>query len=278
MWQKSIYAWLLVVGGCGLFARESASILAQEKPNANKGQAELAVTGEKQKMVQAGSTVSPKSNLKVGRVLASEQFDGHLILNPSLGLHQSDLKLNHSNFRVESPEWYEQFKASSAERSTVFSVFGLNRELLEKEVKGTLKACVANYVEGLLGSVLPQDLDLTDSELLSLIERKEIKTGSYFDGKQTFPVEFLFAKVKFDEVFDEKVRRWWIEKRQENRLVQSGLVAGGLLSLIGLIFGGLKLNCATSGYYQGRLQFCLAIVILGVIAAGVYFGSQLDWI
>ena len=96
-------------------------------------------------------------------------------------------------------------------------------------------------------------------------------------GKQS-PAEMYYATLSFDQGFRKKAEQTWIEQRQSSRLMQIGLVSAGLLLVIGFLFGTLKLNSATSGFYQGRLQFLGGIVILGIICAATYFGLQLDWI
>lgn len=248
MSQKSIDLWQVVVACICAFSMDATSIFAQGTSKA-KNEKEILIVDNDEK------------NKRLPRLLTNESTI------------TSD-----SAFSVEIPEWYEKTTTPDDQELIFFRVFGLSPERLDSEINLTLRTSVSAYLEDFLGTDAHQHIDFSDQDLRSLINKKEVKQGTYFDGKQSYPAQFFFAGIKFDDRFRAKAKIMWIEKRQKNRLVQHGLFAGVTLLLIGLIFGGLKLNSATSGFYQGRLQFFTAIVILVVIAAGVYFGSQIAWI
>ncbi len=60
----------------------------------------------------------------------------------------------------------------------------------------------------------------------------------------------------------------------ENRLLGLGLIGGGILVLLGLLFSYLRLDHATRGFYGGRLQLVAAIAALIVLAACYFLWSQ----
>ena len=209
-----------------------------------------------------------KQNLPVVQIKtsATEGSDSHLVFQSGA-------------FDVVPPEWYEEPVQSADDKLVIkFFAHGFSDELLKDDFDTRLQSKIDSYVDQLLGPAANRFVRFTDSEKEQLITRKEVRPGIYFDGQKRNPIDFCFTEVVFDKPFDQLVTNKWVEKRQQSRLIQYGLIAGASLLLIGFVFGGLRLNSATSGFYQGRLQFFVAIVILGVIAAGFYFGTKIDWL
>jgi len=151
---------------------------------------------------------------------------------------------------------------------------------LQNESEDLILERVADYVGLKLGDGASQYVRFSVDELrkMNVVTHEATVTGTdSVTGKQS-PAEMYYATLSFDQGFRKKAEQTWIEQRQSSRLMQIGLVSAGLLLVIGFLFGTLKLNSATSGFYQGRLQFLGGIVILGIICAATYFGLQLDWI
>lgn len=151
---------------------------------------------------------------------------------------------------------------------------------LQNESEDLILERVADYVGLKLGDGASQYVRFSVDELrkMKVVTHEATVTGTdRVTGKQS-PAEMYYATLSFDASFRKKAEQTWIEKRQSSRLMQIGLVSAGLLLVIGFVFGSLKLNNATSGFYQGRLQFLSGVVILGIICAATYFGLQLDWI
>ena len=61
------------------------------------------------------------------------------------------------------------------------------------------------------------------------------------------------------------------------RLRGLALGFGAVLCLLTVVFGYLRLDTATRGYYTGRLQFLAATAILIVIVAGALLASRVMW-
>ena len=151
---------------------------------------------------------------------------------------------------------------------------------LQNESEDLILERVADYVGLKLGDGASQYVRFSVDELrkMNVVTHEATVTGTdSVTGKQS-PAEMYYATLSFDQGFRKKAEQTWIEQRQSSRLMQIGLVSAGLLLVIGFLFGTLKLSSATSGFYQGRLQFLGGIVILGIICAATYFGLQLDWI
>lgn len=206
-----------------------------------------------------------------------------LVTQPVVGIEtgtdRSSLKLQPEAFEVDVPDWYAELEAKPGDKELVaFRVLGLDQEQLEAELRTRIQSEIERYLEQNLGNSARQHVRFTDEEAQKLIHRSETVAGSYFDGQQQVPVEFEFTALQFDQAFQQLAERKWVHQRQESRIRQLGLVSAGMLVLIAALFGGLKLNAATHGYYQGRLQFFVAIMILGIITGGVLLGTRLDWL
>lgn len=179
-----------------------------------------------------------------------------------------------SAFKVTVPDWFKD--ADSA--AVAIEAFGLTHDQLQSDVRAEIRRSAHQVIDELLGSQAHQYVHFSDQELQALVSREEFRDGFYSDDSGDQPCEFYYAHLDLGSKFQREANKRWIETKQESRLLQYGLITGATLLLIGFVFGGIKLNSATSGFYQGRLQFFVAVVILGVIAAGVYFGTQIDWI
>ena len=56
-----------------------------------------------------------------------------------------------------------------------------------------------------------------------------------------------------------------------NRLLLTGTLLGMLLGQLSVLFGYLKINHATRGFYSGRLQSIAAVASVAVLGAGYLF-------
>ena len=78
--------------------------------------------------------------------------------------------------------------------------------------------------------------------------------------------QYMLATLQFNQSFLDEVNSTWQDAQREARLKQTGFGAGSLLALLATVFGYLKLDTATRGYYTGRLQ------------AGVLIARWIPWI
>ena len=151
---------------------------------------------------------------------------------------------------------------------------------LREDAREAVREAVAEYIDLKVGKGASDYVrfSIEDLDEMGVLENQAYVTGTDKITGDEAPSQRYYAMLKMNSNFRAKAKQIWIEKRQSSRLMQIGLVSGGLLLVIGFLFGTLRLNTATSGFYQGRLQFLGGVVILGIIAAAAYFGLQLDWI
>lgn len=86
------------------------------------------------------------------------------------------------------------------------------------------------------------------------------------------------ALLEFDAGFRDEALRRWREIVTRMRLLQSGLGLGGILLVVSLLYGLLRADTATRGYYTRTLQWVAAVAILGVVAAGVLLAKNIPWL
>lgn len=224
--------------------------------------------GENKKEQPVGVSKSGRSDAPVVRIGTSASKDA------------TSLKfIGNKSFDVVTPEWFETSLSKDAKHKLVpIDVMGIDEEMLDQEVKARIEQEINDHVDEFLGAGAHNFVHFSPEEKQAIVQKSAKVTGIYNRENSQEPAEFYFAHLKFDDSFRKMAKAKWVETHQQSRLIQYGLIAGGAFLLIGFMFGGLKLNSATSGFYQGRLQFFVAIVILGVIAAGIYFGTKIDWI
>ena len=87
-----------------------------------------------------------------------------------------------------------------------------------------------------------------------------------------------YAQLEFTPEFRSTISHKWEDFVAKSRLWQVGLAGGGLLLVLVVMFGYFSLDTATRGFYKGRLQFLMAIAILALIGAGLYFAKLIPWV
>lgn len=65
------------------------------------------------------------------------------------------------------------------------------------------------------------------------------------------------------------------EKVLRNRLIAAAIIGSGVLSMLGIVFGYLRLDHATRGFYSGRLQSIAAAAAIVVLLIGYLLWVQL---
>ncbi|MEO8495016.1 MAG: hypothetical protein ABI614_08090, partial [Planctomycetota bacterium] len=160
------------------------------------------------------------------------------------------------------------------------------QQSLRDAVKAAVDAYVNDYLQSELASTLSgYSIEETETGAARTINLR--LDGNAFEiARERFDeqVEFDYgvmnqshALVKIDKNVKKALDEYWTKVRATSRLFQTGLGAGAILLLLGTMFGYLKLDTATRGYYTGRLQFGAAAAILAIIAAGVVFANRIPW-
>lgn len=93
------------------------------------------------------------------------------------------------------------------------------------------------------------------------------------------PMHQAHALLEFPAAFRDELDQRWEHVRVAGRLVQVGGLTFGVLALLAVMYGYLRVDTATRGYYTARLQFLTAVAILAVIVTSVLIARSSDaWI
>jgi hypothetical protein len=97
--------------------------------------------------------------------------------------------------------------------------------------------------------------------------RREIAQDEYLETVERLPGEMkrLYTLVEFTPSVDRELRERWNAWRRSERFVFVGASAGGVFGLLAMIFGLLKVDTLTKGYYTKRLFLGVPAAIIGVI-------------
>ncbi len=103
--------------------------------------------------------------------------------------------------------------------------------------------------------------------------RREIARKEYVETveRSVGPMKQLYVQVEFSPSIDQELRQRWDELRRQNRFAIVGAGAGSVLGLLGLVFGLLKVDTWTKGYYTKRLFFGVPAAIIGGFGLLVLF-------
>lgn len=190
------------------------------------------------------------------------------------------------------PEWVETEPLTADDRYEVAVESGLHlrkrtaQQALYEEVKSIVDKYVNNYLESEFASTLVnysigESDDAGSRTMILRLDGKSYPIGSErFDEQVEFDYGVMNQShllVKLDQDIQNALDLRWREVRATSRLLQTGLGGGALLLLLGTMFGYLKLDTATRGYYTGRLQFGAAAAILAIVAAGAIFANWIPW-
>ena len=110
-------------------------------------------------------------------------------------------------------------------------------------------------------------MDPKSSESREFIETVDSTVG---------PMKVLHLQIEFTPAIDRDLLRHWDTHERRERFAIVGLGAGSLLGFIGLVFGLLKIDTWTRGYYTKRLFIGVpAAIIAGVLLMSLLVGRPM---
>jgi hypothetical protein len=178
------------------------------------------------------------------------------------------------------PGWVESPPVLDAETQLIAISAGpdLNLRDCRRRLADEAKATMDEYIDGLLAhpgaaNVLDYRADQVMSRLVrpDNIYQEEIISPSFGRMHQ------IHALLEIREDFRHEVESRWHDVVTRSRLAAMGLIGGGVLALIFVLFGYFRIDTATRGYYTVRLQFLTAVAILAIVAAGVLLSRTISW-
>lgn len=151
-------------------------------------------------------------------------------------------------------------------RVTVVSDPYITQDECIRSLDPKLAEVTRKYVSDLLGDEAARGLNV-EGEFV----RERIVYDQYAERYQSSvgPMWRVHANLRFDESVQRELRDHWRAAVLDRRLLLTGGGGLALLALLGTLFGYLKLDTATRGYYTRRLQLAAGVVILAIVALGV---------
>lgn len=138
------------------------------------------------------------------------------------------------------------------------------RALDEELVKATRDYTVSYLGNSAAGTLVPVEIDYIKQHLIppghTYSEVLQVSVG---------PVHQVHALVEFNQDFRRHLDERWRSIVVTGRVARTGVIAGGVLLLLSVVFGYFKADNATRGYYSSRLQLASATVIMALVAGGI---------
>lgn len=165
------------------------------------------------------------------------------------------------------------------------------REECDRALPAELLKATNNYVDSFLGEGASRWVNLPPGYIMESGGKHERvvnglvipQNSSHANGSRIYrdqwqeeilasfgPMIQVHTLLEFDENTRHDLQRRWQAGRAEGRLGYAGLGTGMVLALLGSIFGYLKIDTATRGYYTRRLQFLAALTILTTLVVGLF--------
>ncbi|HUY34132.1 MAG TPA: hypothetical protein VMV69_15400 [Pirellulales bacterium] len=139
-----------------------------------------------------------------------------------------------------------------------------SRAECEQAMPAELRKAVKEYIDLFLGeegAAERVDLPMPDIRDHIIKAQWEEHTADVLG-----PIVNLHTLLVFDGKTNAEIKARDQRARVAGRLATTGVGAGLLLGLLGTVFGYLKLDTLTHGYYARRLQFAAGSAILGLAA------------
>ena len=144
------------------------------------------------------------------------------------------------------PDWVDHPPQPSADRYEVAVTAGPWKTYAEcrRSLNGEIDTALADYAAWRIGDDAGQQLPLPKDLALKQLVSEE--WWEKVDTKFGEPMLNLHALLRFDSQVDQRLREAWTQYRVTSRMVGSAVIFGGVLLLLVLIYGYLKLSLAAA--------------------------------
>lgn len=130
-----------------------------------------------------------------------------------------------------------------------------------QKLNDAIREALRNHVGRFMTLPAGVEIELPPDFIHKQIVRDEwLQQSEYSIG----PMYNLHALLVFDSSVNQEIDRRYRESHRAGRLAYTGAGAALLLGLIGTMFGYLKLDTLTRGYYTGRLRAAATAAILAL--------------
>ncbi len=217
-----------------------------------------------------------------GRLLRAQESEGPSEPDDSSAINE-DATMAHG-----IPDWFDPDSRFSNENRVLFVTTApkMSPELAEQAlIKDSLSA-IRNELEDWLQVANPQGVQIDAGWIkdeLSVKDHWQVTRdleceAEFQQHKDLSSVQFYrgYGKLVLNEGFRDYLVAQSRELVTQQRLMNSGLVGGTVLALLAVVFGYLKMETATRGFYSRRLQTGSLIVAIAVVLTFYWIGQQLN--
>jgi hypothetical protein len=172
------------------------------------------------------------------------------------------------------PAWAEtppERLADGAYRTTVVAgPYEPGDPELERRLVRDVQAALDDYVETHLGAGASQQVRLSPPEMRDLlIDDTWRETWQSAETPSLGPMVRLHALLMFDAPARRRIEDRYRATLVASRLAYTGAIAGLALAVLAALYGYLKLDTLTRGYYSGRLKAAAGAVIMAAAVVAV---------
>jgi uncharacterized integral membrane protein len=146
---------------------------------------------------------------------------------------------------------------------------------IQRRLARDLRAALDDYVEAHLGEGASRRVQFSAVELRDMLVRETWEEPYQSETPGLGPMVRIHAQLTFDDAARRRIEQRHRDTVVESRLAYTGTIAGLALAVLAALFGYLKLDTLTRGFYSGRLKAAAGAVILAAVAVGVmlYLGE-----
>jgi hypothetical protein len=162
------------------------------------------------------------------------------------------------------PAWMDQptgYREGAYRTITTAGPYSTPQECNQK-LNDALNEAIHNYVDRFMSQRVGNEIELPPAFIHERIVRGEWLEQSEYSA--VGPMYNLHALLVFDRGVNQELERRYRESQISGRLASTGAGAAIVLGLIATLFGYLKLDTLTRGYYTGRLRAAAATAILAL--------------
>jgi len=174
---------------------------------------------------------------------------------------------------AKRPDWVENPPQPRAELYEMVVKAGpwKTRPECDQELDEKIAWAVDSYVTWRIGDEAGSQVQLPDDYARShlvreqWLERVNTSLGEMYN---------MYALLSFDRQVEGKLQDTWNQIVLGARLLVSAAVLAGVLLILTVVYGYLKIDLATAGAYRGRLRFLAAATMVALAVVGVKLWRQ----
>lgn len=171
------------------------------------------------------------------------------------------------------PKWTTEPEGPMADGTYVIPVrigeFS-SAEEIQSELLPSIRSALNSYMAQFIDHQAPALIQLPPGYVVDHGIVADRWNGIRNDSLAGAPMHSMWLKLRFDANVRRDLQARFEQAKVTHRLGAFGLGGGLLLALLGTLYGYLKLDTVTKGFYSGRLR--LAAVLTGLSAAGAAAG------